>query len=379
MFKKFREQLKENSGVAFTTIANVGSSFTAAIFWFLLASILNVESYGSINYDLAIPYILSTAGAFGLNITIVSLAPKGNKEIVSQSVLIILISELSLAIGLFFVNWIYSLVLLGSAFFITAMYILLGYHRYKEYAFASIAARIAQVILSLFLFEIIGVDGVILGIALANLAFSYRFFYEIKPRLKFDVLRKYRQFATYNFATELAHTSYSYADKLVIGSIFGYIPLGLYQLGLQFMHGLGILPSSLSMYILPEEARGSNKRIVKVYGLVFSGIFALMSFFLIPYVIELFFSNFSDAINAIRIIIFGIIPMTVTSILSSSLLGREQGKPVLYGTIIYVSVQLPTLIILGNILRIEGFAISVVLSQCIQALSLWLLNGKKLL
>jgi len=359
-------------------MANVGSSFIGAIFWFILASFIGVEKYGSVQYDLAIPYILATVGAFGLNITVAALAAKGISGITKQAVFIVFVVELAMAVVLLPINWIYSLVLLGAGFFTMSTSIILGYRKYKEYALMNIGSRIVQLILSLLLYNVMGASGVILGFAISNLIFSYRFFSEIRIKWQVDLLKKNFNFTGYNFASEITHAAYGLSDKLVIGSLFGYAPLGFYQLGLQFMNGLGILPSSLSAYILPEESKGIQKKAVKICGVGVSVILAAISFYLVPYVVNLWFKDFTEATSAIQVIIIGVVPMTFISILNSSLLAKQKGKQVLIGTIAFVSTQLPLLIIMGNSLGLIGFATAVLASQSIQAFTLWLLSGRKI-
>jgi O-antigen/teichoic acid export membrane protein len=72
----------------------------------------------------------------------------------------------------------------------------------------------------------------------------------------------------------------------------------------------------------------------------------------------------------------GIVPMAVTSTLSSRFLGTERSRPVFIGATIYVATQYTTIIILGNIFGIVGLALSLIIALTAQAV--YLLAASKL-
>lgn len=67
----------------------------------------------------------------------------------------------------------------------------------------------------------------------------------------------------------------------------------------------------------------------------------------------------------------GIIPMTVTSILSSRFLGMERSRPVFIGAAIYVATQYATITILGKMFGIVGLALSLVIALTVQSIYLF--------
>jgi Na+-driven multidrug efflux pump len=65
-----------------------------------------------------------------------------------------------------------------------------------------------------------------------------------------------------------------------------------------------------------------------------------------------------------------IIPFTATTILNSKFLGTEKTKFVLTGSIILISVQLPSIIGLAALYGINGAAIGILLGNTCQAIYL---------
>ena len=48
-----RGVVKSEMGLVYTTLGTTGSSFLGGLFWLVLASLLDVESYGLVNYFIA--------------------------------------------------------------------------------------------------------------------------------------------------------------------------------------------------------------------------------------------------------------------------------------------------------------------------------------
>ena len=159
-------------------------------------------------------------------------------------------------------------------------------------------------------------------------------------------------------------------DKVIIGVLFGYYALGLYQLGFQFLMLLSIIPGSLYQYLLPEESSGKSKREIKLIGLTFSIALALTTFIISPYLIENLFPTFMDSIQIVRVMSLAVIPSTIVAMLNASLLGKERSKTVLTAGLVYLTSLITGLIIMGKIMGILGLALTLVITQVIQAIYL---------
>jgi O-antigen/teichoic acid export membrane protein len=121
---------------------------------------------------------------------------------------------------------------------------------------------------------------------------------------------------------------------------------------------------------LPHEAGGEKKSGVRKLGLLISFGMTATIFGLAPIIINEIFPKFIEAVDTVRIMILGAIPMTITSILLARLLGEEKTIPVLLSSAIFAVFQIPLLIILGDMYGTEGLAAATVTGLTIQTLSL---------
>ena len=367
---KIFKPLGIDHGLAYVTIGNIGSAVLGAVFWLILASMLIAESYGVLNYYLASTFIFGTIALLGLNPTVTTYLAKGVEKVKYQANLMALLSSVAFIAPLILLTGYLQLgmLLIGVAFFQMSVAELLGRKMYKEYTFIFVGQRSAQIVLGISLYFVYGIDGVILGYTLAFLAFSYRYLITIKNfRLDFSQIRTNFKFMMHSYAMELARTISMFSDKLLIAPLFGFTVLGLYQLGAQFLLFLGMVPTIFYHYLLPQEASGIHSRRISLSGFVISSILAIVFVLSVPWIITTFFPNFTDSMLAAQLMSIGIIPMTITSTLSSRFLGMERSRPVLIGATIYIVTQYTTIIMLGNIFGIVGLALSLIIALTAQA------------
>jgi O-antigen/teichoic acid export membrane protein len=376
---KIFKSLGVDNGLTYVTLGNIGSGVLGALFWLILASLLIAESYGQLNYLLASTFIFGTVALLGLNPLITTYIAKGNEKIKYQSNTLALVSSIAFIAPLILLTGYMqlSILLIGVAFFQMSMAELLGRKNYKEYALILVGQRAAQIALGISLYFLYGIDGVIFGYTISFMAFSYRYFFTVK-NFTFDIrqIRSNFRFMMHGYAMELTRTVSMFSDKLLIAPLFGFAVLGFYQLGAQFLLFLGMVPTILYHYLLPQEASGIHSRKIGIGAFAISSILAICFVAVLPWIIKSFFPNFVDSIFPAQLMSIGIIPMTVTSILSSRFLGMERSKPVFIGALIYVLTQYTTIIILGNMLGIAGLALSLLISLTVQ--SLYLLAADRL-
>lgn len=376
---KIFKPLGIDRGLTYVTIGNLGSAVLGAVFWLILASMLIAESYGVLNYYLASTFIFGTVALLGLNPTVTTYLAKGVKKVKYQSNLLAIVSSVAFIGPLILLTGYLplSVLLIGVALFQMSVAELLGRKMYKEYTFILVGQRAAQILLGISLYFVYGIDGVILGYTLAFLAFSYRYMITIKNfRPDISYLRSNFKFMMHSYALELARTISMFSDKLLIAPLFGFTVLGLYQLGAQFLLFLGMVPTIFYHYLLPEEASGTHSKRLGRGGFVVSSILAIGFVVTVPWIITTFFPNFTDSILAAQLMSMGIIPMTVTSTLSSRFLGMERSRPVFIGAVIYVATQYITIVILGNIFGMVGLALSLIIALTVQAV--YLLGASRL-
>lgn len=370
---KILKSIGINHDLAYVTIGNIGSAVLGAVFWLILASMLIAESYGLLNYYLASTFIFGTVALLGLNPTVTTYLAKGVEKVKYPSNFMALLSSVAFIAPLILLTGYLqlSMLLIGVAIFQMSVAELLGRKKYKEYTLILVGQRAAQIVLGISLYFVYGMDGVIVGYTLAFLAFSYRYLVTIKNfTFDFAQIRSNFKFMMHSYAMEVARTVSMFSDKLLIAPLFGFAVLGLYQLGAQFLLFLSMVPTIFYHYLLSQEAGGAHRRGIAMGGFIISSILAALFVILAPLIITTLFPNFTGSILAAQLMSIGIIPMTVTSALSSRFLGMERSRPVFIGAVIYVATQYATIVILGSSFGIVGLAISLTIALTAQSLYL---------
>jgi O-antigen/teichoic acid export membrane protein len=384
---------------AFVGIGNLLAGAIGGIFWLLLASIVKVNEYGQLNYYISLSTILSALSLLGLNLTIMTYLPKGEEKLRHQSNLVVLISNAIIVIPLIILtqNFVLSVLLVGTSFFAMTVSELLGRKSYRKFPIAVIGQRLLQFVLSLGLYYLIGIDGILLGYGLSLLAFSYNYVKDLfasrrkhtshieqeseqntsseSGRFLGEVRRK-SKFILHTYLASIAQSFSLYADKLVIAPLFGFSVLGNYQLGFQFLLFLSVIPVSLTQYLLPQESSGVQRKGVRKVGVMIAIIMGIAFFFSIEIIIGSFFPEYISAIAASRIMILGIVPMSINAVINSRLLGTGKSRLVLIGSGTYLFSLFSLMIILGGYLQLTGLAIALVTALSIQTAVIALLQRR---
>jgi len=364
-------------------VATFVSSGLGGLFWFYMASLMGTEAYGQISYFLAIGIIGSRISLLGFANTMMVYSAKGVK-IQPPIYLIAILGSVITSLILFFV-FLYdvgiSLYVIGFVTFTLITSDLLGRKQYKNYAKYLISQKIILIVLSVGLYHLIGITGVILGIAISFLPYLFVIYKEFKnTKIDFSLIRNRAKFITNSFANDLTSTFGGYLDKLIVAPMLGFALLGNYQLGIQFMLVFEIIPVMFYHYLLPKDARDESNTNLKKVIMLISVTLCILAIILSPVVIPILFPEFTEAVPVIQILSIAIIPFTATTILNSKFLGTEKTKFVLTGSIILISVQIPSIVGLAAVYGINGAAIGILLGNTCQAIYLILsykfLNNK---
>lgn len=365
---EFRGFIKSETGLIFTTLGNLGSSLLGGVFWLVLASLLDVESYGLTNYYIALASVFAAVALLGLDSTVITYLAKGEKRIWFEANSLLLISGLTVTVVLSFFEWSSGVLSIAMVFFMMALAEALGQKRYRQYAVLSIGQRVAQIVLSLVLYVFLGLLGIVLGYFLGNLIFSFRSILALQNfTLQLSSVKEKRNFALHSYGSNLIKNFTLYLDKVLIAPVFGYFTLGLYQLGFQFFMFLSIIPLSLYYYLLPEQASGESKTRIKYLGFVLAIVAGVAAFLVTPFLIERLFPSFLDSILIVRVMCLAVIPSTVVSICNASFLGRGDSKPVLVAGLTYIGVLVALLFVLGFTFGAVGLAATLIIAQTVQA------------
>ncbi|MGH9879579.1 MAG: lipopolysaccharide biosynthesis protein, partial [Nitrososphaerales archaeon] len=302
---------------------------------------------------------------------------KGNEQIKYQANLLVLISNVAILPFSFLLtqNLTVLVALLGLSFYTMSWAEILANKRYKKFSVTIISQRAVQVLLSILLFLIMGIEGIILGYAISTLIFAYNFFRSFGGfTATLKELKERKSFIMHSYASAISTSITNFADKLLVAPLFGFATLGLYQLSFQFFMFLSVIPISMFQFMLPQEStRVSNKKII-VVGPAIAAAFAVIFYFTIPRIVESFFPHFLESIGSAQIMVFGVIPMSVSAVLTSRLLGRETSKPVFIAATVYLSTLSLLIFFLGQRLGLIGLAIAVLTSLTLQSTALFAMS-----
>ncbi len=356
-------------GLSYLGLASVVTNAIGAIFWFYMASLLGTESYGEISYYIGISMLVASLAMTGAPNMLIVFIAKGKK--IQSTVYFISISAsiiIAIIVLIVFGKIGVSLYTIGFVIFTLSTSDLLGLKRYKDYSIYLIVQRILMVGLAILFYYVLGSEGVIIGIGISFLLFIPRTYKTLKNPMMFSFYKSEKSFIINNFAIDISGLFRGYLDKLLIVPILGFALLGNYQLGIQVLVILGIIPSIVYQYVLPQEASGKFNYKLKVIAVLFSGIFAVIAYFVSPVLIPIIFPEFIEAIQIIQIMAFANIPGTINMMFMVKYLANEKPRVVLIGTIIFIVSQVAGILILSELFGIYGVAASMVIALSLESI-----------
>ena len=372
--------MKSNSTKNFSliTIGQIIATGFHALFYLIFASLLGPEIFGEISYLIALAGIFSIISRFGLPYTVTVYGAKNNTILSNQANVLAIITSAIGAIILLPLNLFAGILSFGISLFYMNQYNLLGFKKYKKLTVTIIVQSILFVILPIILYFIIEIPGIILGLALANLICSFNFLSSLNKKIhSFSELRKNFKVLIHNFGVELSVGLPGIVDKLLIVPLYGFTIVGIYQFNLQILGAVNIIPALLHGFLLSEESSGfSNNKIIYLI-LTGSVLIAILTIFLAPLVVEGFFPKFSDGIFSLQVLIFTVIPLSLSSIFNAKLQAKESTK-VGYSSIIRIGSLLILVTILGELYGLLGLSFAVFMSTSLYAIFLGFLLSKSM-
>lgn len=351
-------------------IADIGGSAIGAIFWFFTASLVGVENYGQISYFLAISGTVSALSLVGASNMLLVNVPKGVK-IQPPMFLISIICGLISSTILFFIFFKFevSIATIGFVVFNLVVSELLGLRLYKTYLRYVITQKILMAVLGISFYYLFGPYGVILGVGLSYLSYFIRVVKIFKDgKMDFSLIKTRSGFLINSYILDLSNALIGSFDKIIIGPLFGFMILGNYQLGIQFWSVLIIIPNIFYKFLVTQESGGNSTGKMTKFVILIAIILALLGIFISPVILPLLFPKFIHATNVLQIISFAVIPNAISLIFISKFMACEKIRVVLFGSIVFLGVQIPSIILLGREYGINGIAASIVLSESIQTI-----------
>ena len=352
--------------------ATAGGNAIAAFFWIYMADLMGQEDYGELGYLLSIAAIASTISIVGGQWTMSVYTAKGVR-IESSLYFISIITSTVTAIVLYFLfeNVGISVYVIGVVIFNLFVAEILGKKRYKTYSKIFFLQKIILVTLAILLYYILGVEGVLLAYGISFLVFTSRIISTLRNHeFNFGLLRQRFKFWMFNYIIQLSNSARAQIDILLIGPLFGFTLVGNYFLGLQVVGLFLILPLIIFKYTLPQDSSGSSTKQIKIIAIVASIVFALLGIFVAPEVILFALPEYADTVELIPLLSLAIIPRTVTTMLMSEFLGKENNMHLLVGNLIAFSIVVLGILYLPEYFDIMGLAIAYILSVTIQTIYL---------
>ena len=381
-WSNLRNKLFSLKGLALIGSADIIGNAISAIFWLVIASLLLVEEYGEISYFLAIAS-LGICCVVGSPEALMVFSTK-HQKIIPTLLLLTLIFTVIASLIAFVIIQRFEIIFLIFSFIIleVSITLLVGKKLYAKYSKFLLTQRILQFTIGIGLSFSLGINGVFIGIALANFSLIPIFYKELRLyKIDFSLLKPKKEFIINNNIIYLISVFRRDIDKIIVVPILGFTVLGNFALTLQFFTIMMILSSISYKYLLPKDVSGEKNIKLKKILILLSILIALSGFFFSPYFVENFFTKFSESIIPIQIASFSVIPSTISVILFSKILALEKSRFLIIANLVQLCVILIGTIFLGIFYGIIGVTIAFVLGNTMHAITLAAINynyvGKK--
>ena len=381
-WSNLKNKLFAHKGLALIGSADIIANAISAVFWLVIASLLLVEEYGEISYFIAIASITICCVA-GSPQALMVYSTKYEK-IVPTLLLLTLIFTVAASLIAFIIVQRFEIIFLVFSFIVleVSITLLVGKKLYTRYSKFLLTQKILQFAIGIGLSFSLGVNGVLIGIALANFVLIPIFYKELRRyKIDFSLLKPKKEFIINNQMIYLISVFRRDIDKIVIVPLLGFTVLGNFALTLQFFTIMMVLSSISYKYLLPKDVSGEKNAKLKKILILVSVLITFSGFFFSPFFIENFFTKFSESIIPIQIASFSVIPSTISVILFSKILALEKSRFLIIANSVQLCVILIGTIILGVLYGIIGVTIAFILGNTMHAIILAVINynyvGKK--
>jgi O-antigen/teichoic acid export membrane protein len=362
-------KLREISSIGSADI--IGAGLTS-IFWFIIASQTSPDKFGELFYFIG---IAGTAAAFVLIGAQSTITVYSSKNIKIESTLYFL--SLLLAVAASFVMMIIFyrsdiiFLLFGYVINTLAMGELLGKKCFISYSKHTLIQKALTLGLGLLFFLIFGMGGIIFALAISYIFFTiviYNTFRQTK--IDFNLLKTRIRFIVNNYIIEILTKLNAHLNKLIIVPLLGFSVLGNFSLAIQLVTVGLTFTMIVFKYTIPYDAQGKENKQLKKITLLVSIAISFLGMMIAPIIIPAFFPEYREVIDVIRIISFSIIPLTITKLFTSKLLGQENSRRILLSKIASLITFISAIVVLGPPYGIIGISIGYLLSTIIESICL---------
>lgn len=376
-WSNIRNKLFSYKGLALIGSADIIGSAISAIFWLVIASLLLVEEYGEISYFVAIAS-LGICCVVGSSDTLMVFSTK-NQKIVPTLLLLTLIFTMIASLIAFVIIQRFEIIFLIFSFIVfqVSITLLLGKRLYAKYSKFLLTQKILQFAIGIGLYFLLGVNGVLIGIALSNFALIPIFYKELRNfKIDLSLLKPKKEFIINNHIIYAISVFRRDIDKIIVVPILGFTVLGNFALTLQFYAIMMIFSSVAFKYLLPRDVSGEKNIQLKIFLILLSVVITLSGIFFSPFFIENFFTKFSESIIPIQIASLSVISTTISVILYSKILALEKSRFLMIANSVQLCAILIGTVILGILYGIIGVTIAFVLGNTVHTITLAIMNYK---
>jgi len=366
---------------SYIAVGKVVATGLQALFYLIFAALLDPEQYGQMSYLIALAGTFSVISRFGFTHTVSVYQAKNDVTISNQVNVLAIITTTAGALVLLFINPIVAILSLSISMILMNQYNLLGLKKYKTHMLTDIVKSIVLIFLTLGLFFVLDIPGILLGLAISNFIGCFHFFKKLNFNVQgFNRIRKNFKVLLHNFGVDASTNLTKVADKLVIVPLLGFASTGIYQFNLQILFALEVLPIIIHGFLLSEESSGRNLRKFKFLLITVSGMGVVVAILLLPIFVNELFPKYSEGIFALQIIVIALMPLSISAMLSARLQAMESTM-VGYAAVGRIGSLLVLLAVLGNFYGLVGLSVAVLLSTIIQAsfLAVIVLKSKKII
>jgi len=359
---------------SFVGLGRIISVVLNALFYLVIAALLDPKTFGELNVILALAGTFSTISLLGLNLSLQVYRAKTNDEICKQIITLFIITTTAAALILLLINQMAALLCIATSFFAMTQFNLLGLKKYKKFMFYSILKSGIYFAFSILLYFIFDINGIIFGMAISNFIGSIPFFKNLTLRSFFG-LKNYTKVLVHNFGIQSSINLPRVLDKLLIAPLFGLTVVGLYQFNLQFFMALYVFPTILSSYLITEESTGSRHQKLSYIVVSSAIVISIIVILLAPLLVPILYPKYSEGIQSLQVIVLAIIPSSFGAIYGSRLIAKESTK-IGFSAIIRIGSLLLSLAILGEVYGLVGLSLAVLISESVDAIFVFILYRK---
>ncbi len=368
------EKNETSKNFSFVAIGRIVTIILTAVFYLVLAALLGPESYGNFHIIIALAGTFAIVSRFGLQFSLQIYQAKQKTELSNQINTLFLIFTSVAGLILLSINVLAAALCITLSFFVMNQQNLLGLKQYKKFMINAVLKSIIILIIPILFYFVLDIDGIIIGMTISNFISSIPYIRKIKLKSIFG-LKKYFKVLSHNFGVDSSSTLPFVIDKLVMAPFFGAYIIGIYQLNIQILLAMGVIPGILSSYLLSEESSGNSHKKLSYLFILISIIFVIAAIFLSPFFVNSFFPDYSEGISSLQVLVFALIPLTVTAVFRSKLMSKESTR-IGFSAIVRVGSLIILIPLLGEKFGLIGFSLAVVISISIDTIFLFFLYWK---